>query len=328
VRASSQDRAGSAGLARACRSRSSETLDFQLAGHPGAEPEQGGPGGHADVAIRFALLAAAGEVEVNVALGVVGHPQRVGRVAEPDGRLAVDLESLLRGIEGEVMDELDAFRIVGAHRHHQPAVFIGDGTDFGLAGGGLGHAGREVEDQAVFLAAGDHAQVRLQQQPLGHRGVVELAGQKAPAAFGDDPEVERPAVVERRDQPAGIDDRIDRHAGAADRGPVAVGQVDVAEREGARDERRVVWIELALDPVGPDPVEVVLDRLGVHEAAGVEDDAGAQQFQRLGDFGRLRKAAHPGQEGCGIEHAVAAGRVLHEEFPREPAEHHGMGVGD
>jgi hypothetical protein len=65
----------------------------------------------------------------------------------------------------------------------------------------------------------------------------------------------------------------------------------------------------------------VLDRLGIHQAAGVENDAGAQEFQRLGDFRGLGETPHARKQRRRIEHAVASRRVFHEEFPWQPSEH-------
>ena len=43
----------------------------------------------------------------------------------------------------------------------------------------------------------------------------------------------------------------------------------------------VVGVELAFDPVGPDPVEVILDGLGVDQPPGMENHSRAQEFDRF-----------------------------------------------
>jgi hypothetical protein len=83
----------------------------------------------------------------------------------------------------------------------------------------------------------------------------------------------------------------------ADRRPVAVGEVDMGNRKGARDKGYVVRIELAFNPVGPDPVQVMLNDPTIDQATGVKYHAGPQQFDRFAHFGRLGKTVQPRQQG-------------------------------
>ena len=55
-----------------------------------------------------------------------------------------------------------------------------------------------------------------------------------------------------------------------------MSQVDVAERKRSWDERAVVRVELAFDPVRPHPVKVLLNGSGIDQPAGVKNDAGSQ----------------------------------------------------
>ena len=80
-------------------------------------------------------------------------------------------------------------------------------------------------------------------------------------------------------------------------------------------------IELPLDPVRPHPVEIVLNRLRVDDAAGVKQHAGAQQLDRLGHLRRLGKAANPRQPQRGIGEAVGPRGALNDELPWQESEH-------
>src|SRR3989338_1726001 len=133
-----------------------------------------------------------------------------------------------------------------------------------------------------------------------------------------DPRVEGPAVIKRRDQPARIDDREFLKVRDPHRGPVPVGQVNLGERERARDKGVVRWIELALDPKRPDPVQVMLDGLAVHQPPGVKDHPLAQQFLRGQDIGGLAKILKPGQYGDRVGESLLTGEVADDESPGEP----------
>ena len=61
----------------------------------------------------------------------------------------------------------------------------------------------------------------------------------------------------------------------------------MGDGKGARDKGIIFGIELAFDPVRPDPIEVVLNHTAVDKPACVEHDTGAQQFDRFTDLGGL-----------------------------------------
>ena len=86
-----------------------------------------------------------------------------------------------------------------------------------------------------------------------------------------DPRVNGPAVIKRRHQSSGINDREFIHVRDPHGSPVAVREIDLGQRKGARDERVIRGIKLALDPERPDPVQVMLDGLAVHQSSGVQD---------------------------------------------------------
>jgi hypothetical protein len=113
----------------------------------------------------------------------------------------------------------------------------------------------------VRLRFGDDTDTSV--QFLGLPAGRGTRGQQAAAILGQQPAVQRPAIQEGGQQPARIDDRQFLQIRMADRGPVAMGEVDMGDREGARNEGLVAGIELALDPVGPYPIQVVLDDAAV-----------------------------------------------------------------
>ena len=105
-------------------------------------------------------------------------------------------------------------------------------------------------------------------------------------------------------------------------GPVSVGKVDVSKRKGSRDKGRVVWVELPLDPVWPDPVQVVLNGFRVDKAAGMENYSGPQELDGFLYLRRLGKAPKPGQNGQRIDDPVRPGGSFDEKSPWKPASQH------
>ena len=76
-------------------------------------------------------------------------------------------------------------------------------------------------------------------------------------------------------QAAGIDNRQLLAIRITDGSPVAMGQIDMGEGEGAGDKGGIAGVKLAFDPVGPNPVQVVLDDSTIDQAAGMKYHAGA-----------------------------------------------------
>jgi hypothetical protein len=62
------------------------------------------------------------------------------------------------------------------------------------------------------------------------------------------------------------------------------------DREAAGDEGIVLGIVLTFHPVGPDPIQIVLDGIRVEEAAGMQNETGAEELQGLLDLERLRES--------------------------------------
>ena len=101
-----------------------------------------------------------------------------------------------------------------------------------------------------------------------------------------------------------------------------MGQIDVADGKPPGHKRHISRVELFLHPVGPDPVQIVLNGPGVDQSARMKNDAGPQQLERLLYFGRLGKAAQAGHQVDGIDHAVGARRPLYQKFPGYPVSQH------
>ena len=154
--------------------------------------------------------------------------------------------------------------------------------------------------------------------------VPQLGGQQARAFLRDDPEIKRPSIMQRRHKATGIDDRVNGDLGQSDSGPVPVGEIDVAERKRAGNERGVSGFELALHPERPHPVQIVLDRLYVYETPGMEHDARAQKLDGFLDFRRPCKRPQAGEPGNRVHHLITAGGETDDESPWKKAQH---GVG-
>jgi hypothetical protein len=107
-----------------------------------------------------------------------------------------------------------------------------------------------------------------------------------------------------------------------DGGPVPVGQVDVAEGKGSWNERGVVGIELPLDPIGPYPVEVVLNGLGVDETTGMKNDPRTQELYRLLNLRGLGETSESCQQGEGVNNPMGPCRPFDEKSPWQPASEH------
>ena len=82
----------------------------------------------------------------------------------------------------------------------------------------------------------------------------------------------------------------------ADSRPVSVGQIDMAEGKCPGDKRAIIRVKLPFHPIGPDPVEIVLDGFGVDQPSGVEGYSGSNQLNRFLNFRGLGKLADAGKK--------------------------------
>ena len=246
--------------------------------------------GHADVANCARLVAAILEMDEHVTSVVGGAVMTLDRLSEGDAA-TIDPPGAPRFVEADLVDEADPLGVIGPQREDEPA-----------AAGRLAF-GLEAADDFVSLAPGLHArgQRKVRRSNLRHHaqilelqrllGVVGARRQEAVTVIQDDPGIQRPPVPKRGEEAARVDDRQAVNIGQTNRSPVAMAEIDVRDREGARDEGGVARIELTLDPKRPRPIKIVLDDPAVDQATSVEDDASPQKLDRLGDLRGLGKAA-------------------------------------
>ena len=82
----------------------------------------------------------------------------------------------------------------------------------------------------------------------------------------------------------------------------------MAERKSAGDKGIIGGVKLPFDPVGPDPIEIILDRFRIHQTTGMKQHAGSQQLNGLAHLGGLRKIPHLRQQGDRIQKPISPRR--------------------
>jgi hypothetical protein len=232
------------------------------------------------------------------------HP--LGSLRQQHAGAAVDGDRPV--VERDTLDDGESLRVVGAHGEpdgDRRRRVVRDLHDREVAGHGV--------DPLDGVAPGDaHRRLhdrRVVDERLPHR---RLTRREVPAILGADPPVQRPTVEPRREQAAGIDDRLVLGGDGADRGPVAQRHVRQDREMPAGNERRAAGVELALEPVRPDPVDAELR--GGARPHGAEHGAGAdgQQLGRHLDLDGLAEALE--------RREVADGVVRDAQPPHQPAQ--------
>ena len=194
-----------------------------------------------------------------------GHALR--RLREEQGRMSVDLDDGV--VEFDPFDGREALEVVRTHRQGQDegvrAVVLDLDVDQ-LAPTVL--CGRPGGVHPVHRISAGHPHAGLdhgcaRQQGLAHG---HLTGREVPAVLRPDPPVERPSIDPRDDESARVDDGLPRRVDVADRRPVAPGHVGQLRRVPPRHELGSARVELAVQPVRPDP--------SVSEARNVADGVG------------------------------------------------------
>ena len=217
------------------------------------------------------------------------------------------------------MDESNAFRVERAQRDDQPTALRRAGLvtyPADVCGAGIHHLDACVQRQLLCT------RMCSQGEPLfdvdGLRDAAAAGGQQPLTVLGADPGIERPAVPAGGDQSRRVNDRHFRQIWQPHCRPVAMREVDVGQRKRARNECHVARIELALHPIRPDPIEVVLNDASVQEPARMHRDAGAQQLDGMMDFGRLTELLQAREQREGVEEPVRSRHVAHDTLPRKP----------
>ena len=89
--------------------------------------------------------------------------------------------------------------------------------------------------------------------------LFRLRGRERRALVAEQSGVQGPTVIQGRDQAARVRDRQPVQVGQPDRRPVAVGEVDVGDREGPRDEGRRHVVDRHLGRRSAFAAEAVVD---------------------------------------------------------------------
>ena len=86
----------------------------------------------------------------------------------------------------------------------------------------------------------------------------------------------------------------------------------MSDRKCAGNEGRIHRVKLALYPVGPDPVQVVLDNTAVDQPPSVEHHAGSKQLDGLTDFRWLGKTVQLTEQRDRIQKTMTMGHTLNQ----------------
>ena len=92
----------------------------------------------------------------------------------------------------------------------------------------------------------------------------------------------------------------------------------MSDRKCAGNEGRIHRVKLALYPVGPDPVQVVLDNTAVDQPPSVEHHAGSKQLDGLTDFRWLGKTVQLTEQRDRIQKTMTMGHTLNHITPGQP----------
>jgi hypothetical protein len=128
--------------------------------------------------------------------------------------------------------------------------------------------------------------------------------------------IQGPSVKKWCKHAAWVDDRQIWTIWITDGGPIAMGEIDMRDGKRPGNERFVPGVELTLDPVGPDPIEIVLNDPAVDEPTGVKDDTCAKQLDWHAHFGGLGEAVNASKQRYGVQKSVAARNAANDESPR------------
>jgi len=79
-----------------------------------------------------------------------------------------------------------------------------------------------------------------------------------------------------------------------------------------------VGIELTLDPVRPDPIQVVLEDPAVEKTPCMQHHPGSQQFNRLVNLGGLGESTETRQQGDRVKKPVSPGNAANDKSPGKP----------
>jgi len=95
-------------------------------------------------------------------------------------------------------------------------------------------------------------------------------------------------------------------------------EIDEGEGKSPGNKSVIFGIKLTFDPVGPDPIQVMLDDTVVDKTPGMQHHACAQQFDRLVNLGGLGESTETRQQGDRIKKPVSPGNAANDKFPGKP----------
>lgn len=78
-------------------------------------------------------------------------------------------------------------------------------------------------------------------------------------------------------------------------------------------------VELSLNPVGPDPVKIVLDCFGVDQTSRVEGNPCTDQLYWFLHFRGLGKLSYTGKKGQRVYETIGPCSTLDYKFPWYPS---------
>ena len=249
----------------------------------------------------------------------------VGRTAEFNSGASVDGPYGPVCRKGDLVDETDPFWIIGTKCYNSPGFGVSARNQFHPADRCIGFRPNLcMSDQrkGILTRLGSDGKAIANMKSLDRR--LRAGREQNTSVFSQNPAIEGPAIKKGGEQTPGIHDGQFRAVGQSDRRPVAMCKIDMGDGESPRNKGVVFGVELALDPVGPDPVQVVLYDPAVDEAPGMKHYAGTQQLNRLGNLGGLGEPMETGQQGNRVKEPVGPSHTTNNEFPGQPLQpHHG-----
>jgi len=175
------------------------------------------------------------------------------------------------------MHQTNTFRIGRSHCYNQKGLRFRLSMDRPI---NVGLGITAIDNRARAQMKSVTVQFRADGQELVHVQIlthVLFSGRDEEGlARGDQPRIQRPTIPKRRQQTGRVDNGIGVGIWIAQGGPIAMREIDMRYRKPSWHKRRAEGIKLSLYPEGPDPMEIVLDGLGIEQTSSVKDGAGTQ----------------------------------------------------
>jgi hypothetical protein len=262
-------------------------------------------------------------MDIDVSHAVMRNVVMVGRTAEFNSGASVDGPGGPVCRKGDLVNETDPFWIIGTKRYYGPGIGVGASNQPHAADRCIGFLlNLRASDQreGVLIRFGRNGKAIAKMKSLDRR--LRARRKQETSVFSQNPAIDGPAVEKGCNQTPRIHDRQFRTVGQSDCRPVAMCKIDMGDGESPRNKGVVLGVELALDPVRPDPVQVLLYDPAVDEAPGMKHHACTEQLYRLGNLGRLGKPVETSQQGDRVKEPVGPSHTTNNEFPGQPLQPH------